>query len=308
MKPTFLVLLLVSLSSALDAPQVDIQAECDGVNTTVTLFWDAVDFAERYELYRQNGPFDELQLLQSDVTSPHIIQVPTEWDWQYQLPSFSFYSIKAIGSDPQVPEFVAFYPFDNTCNNQISNQYNCTLYGGIYMVDRFGHSNSACSLDGVNDYVLMSEPIISPTISICLWMKALSYSPARSMTLIRHRTHGYNIMLLPVEGELRLYTEIWASNGIRHIYTSPFQINNTDWHHVALTYDGHKAKTYYDGQLVNTTSEVQNFSQIFFGQGATAFGRDGDYSDRYFYGILDDIYYYNYEIDDNDVISLYLQE
>lgn len=299
------LLLLVSLASALDAPQVSIEAQCDGYNTAVTLSWDDVTGAHGYNVFYKPNVNDEFTIIQAGAVSPYSLLLPTGWDWQTQNPHIASFYVSCFGDEPVSYQQIAFYPMNGSLDNIIDNDHDCIPHAVEYSTDRFNIENGALLLDGVNSYATMSTPITSPMITISAWFNISCENQLHDMTIVRHRTHGYNIMVRPVDGELRLFTDIFTGIGTNRIqYMSPFVIIENSWHNVTLTYDGFRARTYYDNELAYESISYDHYQPVFYGNGATAFGRDGDYPDRYFCGLIDDISYYNYALSQSEIIEL----
>jgi hypothetical protein len=304
MKPTFLLLLLASLSSALEAPQVEIQATCDGYNTTVTLSWQPVAGAFRYDLFEHDPVTDEQTISQTGVHSPLTFNVPTGWDWQNQDDVCRYYSIVAI-ANPLIGD--AFYPLNGNTENAISDYFDCTAHGLTYDNDRNGVSNSCAKFDGINDYALMQNSISNSPMSVCFWFRLDNDASVRNMMILRHRPHGYVFQFYPQNGVLKFWAALYVSGGSqRYDYISPGgEFADHDWHFCALTYDESVFRVYMDGDVVSEQSQYGANNQVYYSPGVAAFGRDGDVSDKYYDGYLDDVRFYTREISFEEVNLLF---
>ena len=161
-----------------------------------------------------------------------------------------------------------------------------------------GISGGALSLDGVNDYVDLGNPAnLQPgTVSLSVWFK----TTATGGRIIRKRTYGYGLDVLPT-GKI----SFWINNAAaaRFTATSPNAYNDNAWHHAVGVYGGSMVKLYIDGLQVASA----NAGAIFYGAGAIAIGKDGDYNGSYFKGLIDDVRIFQSELSAQEVLALYNQ-
>ena len=83
---------------------------------------------------------------------------------------------------------VASYPFNGNAYDESSNGNNGTVNGASLTTDRFGNANSAYSFDGVDNYILVGDPIptslqIQNEITLEAWIYATQY-PTDNLGLI----------------------------------------------------------------------------------------------------------------------------
>ncbi len=161
-----------------------------------------------------------------------------------------------------------------------------------------GISGGALSLDGFNDYVDLGNPAnLQPgTVSLSVWFKTI----ATGGRIVRKRTYGYGLDVLST-GKI----SFWINNAAaaRFTATSPNAYNDNTWHHAVGVYSGSLVKLYIDGLQVASA----NAETIFYGAGAIAIGRDGDYNGSYFKGLIDDVRIFQSELSAQEVLALYNQ-
>lgn len=110
--------------------------------------------------------------------------------------------------------------------------------------------------------------ICSPArFSLAAWFK----TPATGGKIIRKRMYGY---CLEVSSSGKVSFWIYNAGATKFMATSPTAYNDNTWHHAVGIYDGSMVKLYIDGLQVASA----NAGSIFYGTGAIAIGRDGDYS------------------------------
>jgi hypothetical protein len=193
----------------------------------------------------------------------------------------------------------ALYTFNEgggaIANDSSGNGNHGTINGATWTT---GISGGALSLDGFNDYVDLGNPAnLQPgTVSLSVWFK----TTATGGRIIRKRTYGYGLDVLPT-GKI----SFWINNAAaaRFTATSPNAYNDNTWHHAVGVYGGSLVKLYMDGLPVASASA----GAIFYGAGAIAIGRDGDYNGSYFKGLVDDVRIFQSELSDQAVLDLYNQ-
>lgn len=144
---------------------------------------------------------------------------------------------------------VGMWLFDEGSGNVVEDlsgkDNNGTIAGGAKWVD--GKFGKALSLDGTDDYVEIAHDetlMIGDNHTIALWFK-LDQAPPADMavvtkddwapgfwwngTIIRHHTHE-------PAGTLHYIDASWTPD--------------TNWHHIALTYDGEEFAIYLDVDLI----------------------------------------------------------
>ena len=297
-----LILLLSSTGWSLDAPQVSVQAQCDGYFTYVQLEWPNVPGAYTYSVYWAPNYVAQMTLFQSNVSSPFQAAIPTGWDWQYQPNVYGFFSVRASGRIP-----IAYYQFNGNAENSISDTHDGVVHGASFSSDRHGDENASIRFDGIDDYVWMPDPITESPISISYWFKLDQDADYRNMTMLRHRSHGYHMLFTTQNGQMKMWSAIYVGNGSqRYDYISPTdQVADFNWHHCVVSYDENVYKVYVDDQLVLATSVFGENNPICYGTYGTAFGRDGDQESNYFDGWLDDIKYFDYAVSIDEVHELF---
>jgi hypothetical protein len=309
MKALLAGLLVVTVSRALEAPQVAIDAQCDGDNTNVTLTWPPVPGAGLYDIYWAPTAFSPMSFYESVTAPPFQTAIPTGWNWQDQSDRLGFFSVIGYGEDPEEPMQIAYYPFNGNANNELGTGHDCIIEGPVFAEDRHGSANSCLRFDGINDYVWMPEPILESPLSISCWFKTDNDASVRNMMIMRHRSFGYAIQFYVFDGQIKLWVVTYVSNGSQ-FYSYISQANeffDSNWHHCAITYDESIYKVFMDGELIYESNIYGFNNPAFYINYGTSFGRDGDVNSRYYDGYLDDVRYYNYAITDQEVMELYYE-
>ncbi len=227
-----------------------------------------------------------------------------------------------LSANAQVPSYVpkdslkGWWPFTGNANDVSGNGYNGTVNGGATLAnDRFSNSNSAYSLDGVNDYVEINNNILSQingknALSISYWFNTTSngYGAIWGHGANNYAQVGVNTGL----GSGYYNGVINGGNytGCCAFYSkivSPF----STWHHAVIVFDANqpnssKIKIYIDG-LLNTNfigtpnNTTGTGTSLFFGRRNTDNNTFGDY----FGGLLDDFGVWSRTLTQQEITNLY---
>lgn len=76
-----------------------------------------------------------------------------------------------------------------------------------------------------------------------------------------------------------------------------------EWAHLAFTLQDGTAKLYYNGSLVAEYTGI-NYTMADFAQTGTYLGRSGFDTDPSLKGYMDEVYFYNYALDDTAITEL----
>jgi len=156
---------------------------------------------------------------------------------------------------------VAYYPFDGDANDESGNGNHGAISGAVLSHDRNGEENRTYSLDGVDDYIRISDDgglDITREITIAAWVKIDSIVPVESGTQIvvakwfnSNGDDNDGSYILEVHGD--------TSQMILHIgpyanwCESEVSMAVDTWYHVVGTYDGSRMRIYVNGEEANST-------------------------------------------------------
>ena len=152
--------------------------------------------------------------------------------------------------------------------------------------------DKAVSLSGSNSYINIpnsaSLNIIGNKLTVAAWVKADSNQSNSLPTLIskddRSLGRAWTIWPTSEHNEVR----VWTSDGVFGIITID-TINDGNWHHVAMVYDGSYLKYYIDGilnkSMVATGNIVSTSAPVRIGS-----CYDTSDSTRYLKGLVDEVF------------------
>jgi hypothetical protein len=203
--------------------------------------------------------------------------------------------------------FVGRWKLDETTGTAAadsSSAGNAGTYTNGTQLNQLGIIDIAAGFDGVDDYVGVPDSVslkATESVTMAAWIR-----PSASTNLDR--------MIINKEGEYELAisntNEIkWAvantSPGWAWHQTGKY-LPNDAWSHVVVTYDGVEAKTYLNGELVETFAANGNIGDAHTGLNELRIGgRSNSPAGKNFAGIIDDVYVYTRPINAAEVANLY---
>jgi hypothetical protein len=196
-------------------------------------------------------------------------------------------------------ELVAHYSFDSDVGGVMSDQSGYGNHGGFRGdAHRF---NGELVFDGIGDYAVVanSDSLSNmESVTIGVWIKTMGIS--NPMIVYKHDGSAF-----PYPGySLRKYgtgISFWAgATGGDGWLRCTQNIQDGEWHYVvASAGDNGLKKTYVDGMLCSSNNagslDLNNLRNIYIGA----------YGGEFFYGNMDEIKIWNYELNENEVLSEY---
>ncbi len=207
-------------------------------------------------------------------------------------------------------DLVAFYPFNGDATDQSGNGNNGVVNGATLVPDRFGNANGAYSFDGVDDYIAVSQALLSETNvnsgdgSISVWYHVEDGDEGYIITI--NDTQSTSFTGLFATGEIAT-----AQNRAFN-FGSSFPINSASyqdgWHYAVITYSGGTTSLYLDGIFSGSETgyTVSSFDETIIGADQNTGGNDNSTTvqESFFSSVIDEIKVYNralsaQEISDN---------
>jgi len=201
---------------------------------------------------------------------------------------------------------IAFYPFNGNANDASGNGNNGS-YTGTLINDRLGNSNSAISLNGINNMITLpgNNGYNTDTFTVNFWTYANSYNI--------HQQVQYGVI-----GSSGRFSLKWDNTGISYIpmtcaggwassgnTTNLSGVQTGQWQMLTYVIQGSTTKFYLNGnfiQTINTASNLTCFNSnmnLYFG---------GDIlggAIEYYNGRFDDIRIYNRALNQSEISYLF---
>ena len=162
----------------------------------------------------------------------------------------------------------------------------CTNHGSKWQLDgRY--------FDGVGNYVDLGSPatLKPPYFTIVAWFKTTKATTSdHGDNIYRYISYGQELAInRTFAGAGRVSAMYYDSKAVEHQVASVNAYNDGLRYFTAMTFDGSYLKLYVD-------SEVQSLpttASIYYGSGAAAIGRAGDWDGNYFKGLIAEVRIYN---------------
>ncbi len=208
----------------------------------------------------------------------------------------------------QTGDLVAYYPFNGNALDASGFNNNGSVNGAALTSDRFGNPNSAYFFNGTNNDIQVPSSAslnFQNAITINFWMKVKAFLN-KEQYIISHGsyTNRWKASIIPNNNKLRwtIKTDTTINNGIIDL-DSETPIIADSLYNVTLTYSGSDMEIYLNGYLdsftkwgghIATTNVTLTIGQML--------PTDQGYN---FYGTLDDIRIYDYELPLDKIEELY---
>ena len=214
---------------------------------------------------------------------------------------------------------VAYYPFTGDADDASGNGLHGTVNGPLLTSDRFGSENRAYLFNGVNDYILVGDPVPAPLkiqqeITLEAWIYVTQY-PAGLAQIVGSQfdgsTSGATIFLdsrvnpdglTAPQGHIHFQ----IGNGSFHATNSNSQVPLNQWVHIVATRRPYEdASIYYNGVL-QPSSGLTWLGNVTYANAWFAMGQQKDVN-RPFKGKIDDVRIYSRALSAGEVLSHYTQ-
>ena len=215
----------------------------------------------------------------------------------------------------------AYYPFNGNAKDESGQGHDGIVYGPVLATDKESNPDYAYSFDGVNDYILIADPIpaslqIQNEITLSAWIYATQYPGSSNLGLIvgsqcdACSAAGASIFLdgrtnsdgLPCPPG---HIHFQIGNGSWHASNTNSQVPLNQWVHIVATRKANEnARIYYDGVLQPSSSIGWDGSVSYTGA-YLAIGRQRDISNRFFKGLIDEVGVFDRSLSETEVQALY---
>jgi len=187
---------------------------------------------------------------------------------------------------------VAYYPFDDTPNDQSGNNRNGQITGNLQSTrDRSGNINSAYSFDGSSYLTIpFDQPFVFKDFTYSVWVQ--TDFPERGWQTILTTNDNENQYLSTRQSQAAIWGR--CGNDNRHGTIT------SDWHHLVWSVRDDTYFIYIDGVKVGTNSSCNDsviVQNLYIGA-----ENDGKYP---FYGAIDEVQIYNRALNPIEISALY---
>lgn len=230
---------------------------------------------------------------------------------------------------------IAFWKFDGDPTDASGNGHDGTLKSGWIgstaatatdggtipqlTADRYGVANKAYNFSNAANIEVPYSASLRPTsFTISAWIKH-STTSAGNFILSLNRWNGFKFQL---QTNNFLYLTVFTDAGYKDVDSNPGSIPENVWMHAAVSYTSGTMKFYVNGALVKTDGATGNPTALAVPVNlcignelpksaynlADASSPMAFYGANFYVGALDDIRFYNKQLSDAEVNSIYVME
>ncbi len=213
---------------------------------------------------------------------------------------------------PPSDVLAAHYPFNGDSLDHSGHDNHPTVHGATPSEDRFGWADSAYAFDGVDDYMIIPSPDSLHTqknLSFSFWAKGEANEDSFTGFVSKPNMSPFAVGM---DDQNRLIFSITSGNVPLNLVVEENVPDLSKWHHyLAVFRAGEYLRLYVDGEeagsLYGTIPNYINTDNADIWIGATTF--DSTITDTVFFkGSIDEIRFYNYDLDDEEVLDIYVTE
>lgn len=220
---------------------------------------------------------------------------------------FSFSLFAIVASAQLDNDLVLHIPIDGSITD-VKGSRSINNTGASLTVDRFGRSNNAITLDGLNDVLDVNFTGLGlDSFAYSVWVKFDDHPADGGLTFILNAGGTTKDAGINLANNYAGYTGFsgfsYTNSGPTANYTTGSLPSKGAWHHIVFSRFSDKVQVYVNGNLMGTSaaSGIASYSggNLGFWVGA----RVG--SSNFLKGIVDDIRVYNRPISSTEVTELY---
>lgn len=211
---------------------------------------------------------------------------------------------------------IAHYTFDGNALDMSGNGNHGTLFGPTAFTDRFGNSNAAFLFNGSSDYIhYLSNAKYKPAsfpISISMWVKSNDNSVIGTLfknDVVVDIYTGIWIQIHSITGKIEISYGDGGTTDVAHRRTKlgTKNVNDNQWHFIAAVIRSPTdMDIWVDCQYDNGTYSGSGGNITHSNNGGSSGYYDVIAGTEYYGGAIDDIRFYNRELTQTDLQSLYI--
>jgi hypothetical protein len=215
----------------------------------------------------------------------------------------------------QVPNYVptnglvGWWPFNGNAQDESGNGNNGTVNGATLTADRFGVANKAYSFDGLDDFILAQNYVISGSNSrtYSIWFNTVGSNFLQILTDEGGTVCGSGFAILFTNSNIIRFDNTCSPKDFNHNQN----IYDSDWHNLILLFDNtlgnnlSSVSCYLDGIEINNITTFGSYP-IFTGNSVPlTIGKSRISNDQFFNGKIDDIGIWNRALTECEIQDLY---
>ncbi len=196
------------------------------------------------------------------------------------------------------------YSFTGNAIDESGNQHDGEVVGATLTTDRFGHSNSAYSFDGQDDFIQTHSTFDFENRALSLWVKPnISSRATDSHVAVSQDADALDYGLMRVDYSTNKLN-LWAGGAVQYFQTN---YSENEWQHIVLMRDNLNTFYFINNQLVSVLYSDGNAS-TWQPNPELVFGIGRDLKLQAFKGSIDDIRLYDKVLTPCEINELYYEQ
>lgn len=231
---------------------------------------------------------------------------------------FTFFLFSILNFAQEISDSLLLnYKFDNDFLDSSGNEFDGENYGATFTEDRFGRTDSAVYFNGIDNYILfpnLEELKPELPVSFSFWVKYDSmdgdFGYLLSTSFEQDRSSGiyFNTQMSTGKYAVNYGDGTYFFNpSTRRTYISEKVIDTIDWHHIAVIVNSELDMKIYVDCKEHGGQYVGSGGDLVYSENAGNLGRgrrNVNAGINYFKGTLDDFYYWNRELSEDEISTL----
>jgi len=214
-------------------------------------------------------------------------------------------------------ELLLHYAFNGNAIDNSGNNYDGSVFGATFGIDRFGNPNSAAYFDGINDYINfpnINELKPDLPVSFAFWIKFDDATYVNSTVFNTSFEENVNTgVYMNIQSSTSKYQVSYGdgsnyyTGGSRRTHASDATIEPNEWHHIVIVVNSALNMKMYVDCVEYSGNYSGSGGQLQYSNHSGTIGRHDRSlvnSADYFKGVIDDFRYWNRELTDDDVFEL----
>ncbi|MHA2306030.1 MAG: LamG-like jellyroll fold domain-containing protein, partial [Candidatus Hodarchaeales archaeon] len=159
----------------------------------------------------------------------------------------------------------------------------------------------------VNDELHFTEPNEISAVTVSIWFRTSFTSSdwtGNWAFFDFDRSEYFNFFIDPRDGKIGFSSAASGYSGYNDFYGTVTGLNDGEWHHASVVYDGTDKIIYVDGVEDNVWANAMGGRGFgsgtdrwgFFGDGSEATSENGNRNNRYYSGNMDEVRYFEYAV------------
>ena len=208
------------------------------------------------------------------------------------------------------------YTFDNNADDQSGHGYHGIVNGAQ---PKPGIGGQGYKFDGIDDYIAVSDLYFDKVgaiqkTTICAWINSTYHGQAYNDNWGLLDFDGSEYFTFYVRGnDGKLGFSTADSTGLRNNASGTAIVNDGKWHFACAVYDGNDKILYVDGAEDSRTENPHNGRALgtgatrygFVGDGSKASNFDGERTDSYYQGYVDELRIYSRALGQTEISALF---